>query len=931
MSTVEKKLYLLDAYALIFRAFFAFAKNPRVTSKGLDTSAIYGFTTTLMEVLEKENPSHIAVVFDTSAPTQRHIEFEAYKAHRDETPEGIKLAVPFIKKILAAFKIPSLFMDGYEADDVIGTLAKKAEKAGYEVFMMTPDKDFGQLVTANIKMLRPARAGGPAEIWGVQEVCDKFEIENVLQVIDYLGMVGDPVDNIPGLPGVGEKTAKKFLKEYGSLENLLANAHEIKGKLGEKIRENAALGILSKKLATIILDAPIDFDEQDVLREEPDLEMLQSIFEELEFRTLGRRFFQKVQPSAPIPAQLGQQMDLFAPNDAPEGGPSFHTTLRDLSNTPHFYQLIDDPIGCKALAQQLLKQTAVVFDTETTGTDALEAELVGLSFSWEPGKACYVNLPANRAACLERLEIFRPFFESNSIQKIAQNLKYDLTVLGNYGIAVQAPYFDTMIAHYLIEPDRGHGMDEMALHYLSYQPMPISALIGGKGKNQGNMRDVDPQRIAEYAGEDADITLQLQHKLAPELELTGVKAVFENIEMPLVEVLADMERTGIALDSSSLNTLSEVLQQEIVELERGVMAYAEDPAFNLNSPKQLGVLLFEKLQLIDKPKKTKTGQYATSEDILQELQGKHPVIDFILSNRQLTKLKSTYVDALPEMVRPKTGRVHTSFNQTIAATGRLSSTAPNLQNIPIRTARGREVRKAFVPRSDQHVLLAADYSQIELRIIAALSGDKNMCEAFHNGLDIHAATAAKIYHVPTENVTREQRGVAKTVNFGIIYGVSAFGLSQQTNLNRTEAKEVIDSYFETYPGVKAYMDHQIAFAREHGYVKTIMGRRRYLKDINSRNAVMRGHAERNAINAPIQGSAADLIKMAMIKIHHALKEQHLQSKMVLQVHDELVFDVYEPELATITALIVKEMQDVLDIGIPLIVETGVGKNWLEAH
>lgn len=930
MPSDNKKLYLLDAYALIFRAFFAFAKNPRVTSKGLDTSAIYGFTTTLMEVLEKENPSHIAVVFDTAAPTQRHIEFEAYKAHRDETPEGIKLAVPYIKKILEAFKIPSLFMDGYEADDIIGTLAKKAEKEGYTVFMMTPDKDFGQLVTENIKMLRPARAGGPAEIWGVQEVCDKFEIENVLQVIDYLGMVGDPVDNIPGLPGVGEKTAKKFLKEYGSLEKLIENAHEIKGKLGEKIRENAELGLLSKKLATIIIDAPIEFDEHDVLREEPNLELLQSIFEELEFRTLGRRFFQKSQPS-PV-AKPGEQMDLFGSNEATEAEtPMFLTELKDLSNTPHHYQLIDDPIGCKALVAQMCKQTQVVFDTETTGLDALEAELVGMSFSWEAGKAYYVNLPADRTASLERLELFRPFFEDEKILKIAQNLKYDLTVLANYGIALRAPYFDTMIAHYLIEPDRGHGMDEMALHYLNYQPMPITALIGGKGKNQSNMREVAKEHITEYAGEDADITLQLYQKLAPELKKTEVQNVFEQIEMPLVEVLATMERAGIALDSAALQAQSEILQEEITELERLVMTYAEDPDFNLNSPKQLGVLLFEKLKLVDKPKKTKTGQYATSEDILQELQGKHPVIDSILTNRQLTKLKSTYVDALPTMVKSETGRVHTSFNQTIAATGRLSSTAPNLQNIPIRTARGREVRKAFIPGGPENILMAADYSQIELRIIAALSGDANMVEAFQKGMDIHAATAAKIYHTTPDAVTREQRSVAKTVNFGIIYGVSAFGLSQQTNLNRTEAKEVIDSYFATYPGVKNYMDQQIAFAREHGFVKTIMGRRRYLKDINSRNAVMRGHAERNAINAPIQGSAADLIKLAMIKIHHTLQSQKLQSKMVLQVHDELVFDVYKPELETLRSLIVEQMQGVWDIGVPLIVETGVGNNWLEAH
>jgi DNA polymerase I len=929
---MKGKLFLLDAYALIFRAYFAFAKNPRLTSGGLDTSAIFGFTTTLMEVLEKEKPTHIAVVFDTDKPTERHLTFEAYKANRDETPEGIKIAVPYIKRILEAFRIPSLFKDGFEADDVIGTLAKKAEKEGFEVYMMTPDKDFGQLVTEHIKIFKPARGGGPAEVLGVAEVCDRFEIDRVEQVIDYLGMVGDAVDNIPGLPGVGDKTAKKFLKEFGSLEALLENAHTIKGKLGEKIREHEAQGLLSKQLATIIIDVPIAFEPEALVLEEPNLEEMKTIFEELEFRTLGKRFFER-NVERNTPAAEGTQLGLF---DAPHNSNTNESNeltinaLRTIADTEHHYQLIADEMGCKMLVKQLLKQTSVVFDTETTGLDPISAELVGISFSWNPGKAYYVHLPQTKSECLEWLKILEPFFNHHEIEKVAQNLKYDLAILRSYNISIGGPTFDTMLAHYLIEPDRGHGMDEMAAHYLNYQPVPITALIGNKGKGQGNMRQVAPEKIAEYAGEDADITLQLKLILENGLEESDVRSVFDSIEMPLIPVLEKMERNGIRLDSKALKTLSATLESEIATLENSVMAFA-DEGFNLNSPKQLGVLLFEKLKLVDKPKKTKTGQYATSEDILTSLIGKHEIIDYILTHRQLVKLKSTYVDALPELVRPDTGRIHTTFNQAIAATGRLSSTAPNLQNIPIRTARGREVRKAFIAGSDQHVILAADYSQIELRIIAALSGDEAMCTAFQSGLDIHAATAAKIFQTPVEEVTRIQRGVAKTVNFGIIYGVSAFGLSQQTDLSRTEAKEVIDSYFVTYPGIKKYMEQQIAFARTHGYVKTIMGRRRYLRDITSRNAVIRGHAERNAINAPIQGSAADIIKLAMIHIHEALQTNNLKSQMLLQVHDELVFDAYLPELEQLKDLIIDKMQHVVDIGIPLIVETGTGKNWLEAH
>ncbi|MDX5426820.1 MAG: DNA polymerase I [Bacteroidota bacterium] len=940
MDQDDKRLFLLDAYALIFRSYFAFARNPRITSKGMDTSAIFGFTTTLLEVLEKENPTHIAVVFDTAAPTQRHEDYKEYKANRAETPEAIKIAVPYIQKILDGFRIPHFGIDGYEADDVIGTLAKKAEKEGYVTYMMTPDKDFGQLVTENIKMYRPGRQGNPAEVWGPKEVCDRFKIQRVEQVIDLLGMMGDSVDNIPGLPGVGEKTAQKLLAEYDSLEGVLEHADEIKGKLGEKIRDNAQQGVMSKQLATIITDVPVKFDEKDLTREEANMELIHQIFEDLEFRTLGKRVFQQgvgLTEAGKEKIEEGQQMDLFSTpsvssnNDGEKSSaaPSANG-YKTIENTDHLYQLINDPQGCKMLVKKLLGQKSVAWDTETTSLDAMEAELVGMSFSYQPGKAYYVNFPEKYEDQKDWLGFFSDFFGSEEIEKVGQNLKYDITVLEKYGMEVKGPLFDTMLAHYLIEPDMRHNMDVLAESYLGYRTVPIEDLIGKKGKNQGNMRDVDPTKVAEYAGEDADITLQLKNDFSPKLEETGVKKVFHEIEAPLIPVLADMEVEGVRLDKGSLSQLSDELARDIEKLEKTIYEDAGE-TFNVSSPKQLGDILFDKLKLVDKPKKTKTGQYSTSEDILEDLRDAHPIVSHILDYRQMVKLKSTYVDALPALINPRTGRIHTTFNQTVAATGRLSSTNPNLQNIPIRTERGREVRKAFIPRDEEHVLLAADYSQIELRIIAALSKDEAMMDAFRHGEDIHAATAAKVFGVPLDEVTREQRGNAKTVNFGIIYGVSAFGLSQQTNLSRTEAKEVIESYFKTYPGIKKYIDNQIKKAREQGYVETVMGRRRYLKDINSRNPVVRGHSERNAINAPIQGSAADIIKLAMIRIHDRLRKEGLQSKMVLQVHDELVFDARKDELDIIRPMIQEEMEGAVKLDVPLEVEIGEGNNWLEAH
>lgn len=936
-----KKLFLLDAYALIFRGYYAFIKNPRINSKGLNTSAIMGFMNSLLEVIRREKPDYLAVAFDKGGSTFRLEMFEAYKANRDETPEAIKIAVPYIHQLLQSMQIPIIEKEGYEADDLIGTLAKQAEKEGYQVYMVTPDKDFAQLVSENIFVYRPARMGNDIEIWGVEEVKQKFEIERPEQVIDFLGMMGDAVDNIPGLPGVGEKTAKKLLAEFGSMENLLENTHQLKGAIKDKIEANKEQGLLSKKLATILLDCPVTFDAKDYELSVPDFEQTHALFDELEFRQMRTQFdklFGNGNANANTTSSsnttnpkstASDQLDMFG--SASEESTVVTSNYQTLANTPHHYQVVQGNLALDLLVQQLLQQTEVCFDTETTSLETLEASLVGLAFSYEKGKGFYVPCPDNREATISILEKLKPFFNSTSILKIGQNLKYDTKVLQQYGTTVQAPMFDTMIAHYLINPDMRHNMDVLAETYLKYQPVSITELIGKKGKNQGNMQEVALEEVKEYAVEDADITLQLKQHFAPVLKQTNTEVLFQEIEMPLMQVLAAMESEGIRLDTAYLQSLSADLSNDIQQLEKGIYEQA-GKAFNLASPKQLGEILFDHLQIGgNKIKKTKTGQYATGEDILTELAKNHPFVQQILDWRQLVKLQNTYVDALPNQVNKITGRVHTDYMQTVAATGRLSSNNPNLQNIPIRTTRGRMVRKAFVAKNDDYVLLSADYSQIELRIIASLSEEDNMIKAFQNHEDIHQSTASKVFGVPLHEVTKEQRSHAKTVNFGIIYGVSAFGLSQQTTLNRTESAALIEQYYQTYPKLKQYIQSQIAFAREHGYVQTVLGRRRYLPDIHSANAVVRGQAERNAVNAPIQGSAADIIKIAMIQIHQKMKEHALQSKMLLQVHDELVFDVYQPELETLKALIKTEMENAYTLNVPLVVDMGVGQNWLEAH
>lgn len=950
----QKRLFLLDAYALIFRGYYAFIKNPRINSKGMDTSAIMGFMNSLMDVIKREKPDHLAVAFDKGGSDYRLEMFQEYKANRDETPEAIKIAVPYIQEILKAMHIPIMELPGYEADDLIGTLAKQAEKEGFQVFMVTPDKDFAQLVSENIFMYRPARMGNDIEIWGIPEVQQKFEIERPEQVIDFLAMMGDAVDNIPGLPGVGEKTAKKFLAEYGSIENLLANTHQLKGKMKENIEANKEKGILSKKLATILLDCPVTFDATDFELSKPDVEKTDAIFQELEFRQMKAQFdkwfgsgkeYDEIDTNGngtsdsgtPMPAKKAtskktneDQFDLFGFHDEETIG-STSSGYASLENTEHFYQIVKGEMGIKLLLQNLEKQTSVCFDTETTGLDALNAELVGLAISYEKGKGFYIPFPENQEEAQHVIEKFRPFFENKNIEKIGQNLKYDLKILANYGIQVKGKLFDTMIAHYLINPDMRHNMDVLSETYLNYSPKSIETLIGKKGKNQLSMRDVPLENIKEYAVEDADITFQLKQHFQPILEKVGTKKLFDEIEIPLVQVLADMEAEGINLDVNFLRNMSVDMQKEIENFEQKIYEIAGEK-FNLASPKQLGDILFDKLKIGGaKQKKTKTGQYATGEEILSYLANEHEIVRYILEWRQMVKLQSTYIDALPNQVDAKTGRVHTDYMQTVAATGRLSSNNPNLQNIPIRTERGRQIRKAFIARDENHTLLAADYSQIELRIIAALSGEENMIKAFQNGEDIHRSTAAKVFNVALEEVTKEQRSHAKTVNFGIIYGVSAFGLSNQTNLSRSESAALIDAYYKTYPRLKAYIQEQIDFARENGYVETVLGRRRYLKDINSANAVVRGGAERNAVNAPIQGSAADIIKIAMINIHKRLKNEKWQSKMLLQVHDELVFDVHNSELETIKPLIQQEMENAFNLTVPLVVELGEGQNWLEAH
>ena len=933
----QKRLFLLDAFALIYRGYFAFAKNPRINSKGLETSAILGFTNTLIEVLRKEKPSHIAVVFDTSKPTFRHIEYKEYKAHRDAMPEGIQVAIPYIHKVLDAFKIPQLFVDGYEADDVIGTLAKKAEKEGFKTYMMTPDKDYAQLVSENIFMYKPARMGNGVEILGVPEVLEKFEIERVDQVIDYLGMMGDASDNIPGIPGVGDKTAKKFIKAYGSMEGLFENSSELKGKMKEKVEANVELGFLSKKLVTIELNSPIDFVEEDVRVEEANTEELGELFRELEFRRLltavetmyGKAHTEVLETSSPTIKSSGEsfQGDLFSTGDEEVQHVSGYRTIDD---TDHFYQLVDTEKTRKLLLEKLLKQKSVCFDTETTSLNTFEAELVGIAFSWEKSKGYYLSIPEGQAT--EILEYFKEFFHNKEIEKVGQNLKYDLKVLANSHnkLKVEGPFFDTMIAHYLISPDMRHGMDVLSETYLKYSPIPIEKLIGKKGKNQLSMRTVDLQDQTEYAVEDADVTMQLKELFVDKLKEASTFDLFKDIEIPLVQVLSAMEIEGINLDIESLAKLSVELEGDINKIVAKVYETAGEE-FNLSSPRQIGDILFGKMQLVEKAKKTKTGQYQTSEAILSKLAPKHEIVRDILEYRSLVKLKSTYVDSLPKEIQKESGRIHTSYSQTTAATGRLSSINPNLQNIPIRTEKGQLIRKAFIPRDENHVLLAADYSQIELRLIAELSKDEEMVKSFKNKEDIHAATAAKVFGVELGEVTREQRSNAKTINFGIIYGVSAFGLSEQTTLSRKESAELIESYYNTYSGLKSFMDTMVNFAREHGYVETILGRRRYLKDINSRNGMLRAAAERNAINAPIQGSAADIIKIAMINIHKRFIDEGIQSKMLLQVHDELVFDALKSEVDKITEIVKYEMENAVKTHVPLTVDVGLGDNWLEAH
>ena len=937
----QKRLFLLDAFALIFRGYYAFIKNPRINSKGMDTSAIMGFTNSLLDVIKRERPDHLAVCFDKGGSVSRNEMFSEYKANRDETPEAIKIAVPYIQEILKAMHIPVIEREGFEADDIIGTLAKQAEKEGYKVFMVTPDKDFAQLVSENIFMYRPSRMGNGIEIWGIPEVQEKFEVKNPEQVIDYLGMMGDAVDNIPGLPGVGDKTAKKFLKAYGSMEVLLENTHEIKGKLKDKIEANKELGILSKELATIILDVPVTFEAETYELSTPDNEAVEILFEELEFRRMSENFkrifaLEKSNPKSKekIIAHKrlieGEQFDLFSSPGSGNVSESSIINRKNLIEQGHFYQYVNTSVGRGLLFKELMNQKSVCFDTETTSLDALKAELVGIAFSWEPGKGYYLVLPKDKVEVLQILESFKQFFLEPFIEKIGHNLKYDLKVLRNYGVDVKAPIFDTMIAHYLVNPDMLHNLDILAETYLNYSPQSITELIGKKGKNQGSIRDVSILQQTEYAVEDTDITLQLRQHFEEEMNNANTLSLYKTVELPLVKILTDMECEGINLNVSFLEDLSKTLNIDIRQNEKAIFEAAGE-TFNLASPKQLGLILFDKLKLIDKPKKTKTGQYSTAEDVLSYLAKEHKIVSDILNWRSLQKLQNTYVEALPKEINSKTGRVHTVYNQAVASTGRLSSNSPNLQNIPIRTPRGQQVRKAFIPRDKTHVLIAADYSQIELRIIAALSKDEGMVNAFKNNEDIHCATAAKVFDVPLEQVTREQRGNAKTVNFGIIYGVSAFGLSQQTELNRTEAKELIETYYETYPKLRAYMQDQIDFARDNGYVSTVLGRRRYLKDINSQNAIVRGAAERNAVNAPIQGSAADIIKLAMISIYNRLNEEKWKSKMLLQVHDELVFDVPKDEIESLKIMVKNEMENAFKLDVPLLVDIGIGNNWLEAH
>ena len=945
METTENKLFLLDAYALIYRAFFALSKNPRMNSKGVNTSAVMGFLNSLYEILQKEKPTHIGVAFDVSGTAQRQAEYSEYKANREKMPDDLRDSIPYIIRLIEAFNIPVYGVEGYEADDVIGTLSKKAEQQGFITYMMTPDKDFGQLVTDKILLYKPAKFGEPAQVWGPKEVCERYGIQDPKQLIDILGLWGDAADNIPGIPGIGEKTAAQLVQKYGSVENLIAHADELKGKQKENVINFAEQGLMSKALATINLKVPVDFDEEELKAKEPDVPALMALFEELEFKTFAKRFLDDykkthsnvpaVETSAPKPTSLdlfsaassSAEFDLFHQGD--NSGILEFSDKDSAKTVAHDYRLVDSDADIKALVDLLSTQTQFVFDTETTNIDVYSAELVGLSFAIKAHEAWYLSMPSEREECQKKLELLRPLFENKNILKIGQNLKYDISMLAQYGISVKGPMFDTMLAHYLLEPEQRHNMDYLAEIYLNYLTIPIEDLIG-KGRQQKTMREVSVELVKEYAAEDADITLQLYEKLMPLLNENGVEKLFYEIEMPLVPVLSRMEANGVRIDTENLQQISEAFGIEIHKIEEEIYNTAGMP-FNIASPKQLGEVLFEKLRIDEKAKKTKTGQYATGEDVLQKLLHKHPIIQMILDYRSLTKLKSTYLDALPALVNPKDGLIHTSYNQAVTATGRLSSNNPNLQNIPVRTEKGREIRRAFVPRSEAYTLLAADYSQIELRIIAHLSQDPAMVNDFNLGHDIHAATAAKVFHVPMDQVTKEQRSRAKAVNFGIIYGMSAFGLAERMELSRSEAADIIKKYFEEYAGIKEYMNRSIALARERGYAETILGRRRYLRDINGANSVVRGFAERNAINAPIQGSSADMIKIAMIGIHEELERLKMQSKMILQVHDELVFDAHLDELDTLKAIVQDKMVNALPLSVPVIVEMNTGANWLEAH
>ena len=938
---MDKKLFLLDAMALIYRAYYALIRNPILTSKGKNTNAQFGFTNTLFELITKEKPTHLAVAFDTAAPTERHTDFVDYKANRLAAPEDIMLALDDIKKIIKGFNLPVIECDGFEADDVIGGLAQQAEKQGYEVYMVTPDKDFGQLVTDKIKIYKPGYQGGIVEILGAKEVCEKWNIKDVSQVIDILGLMGDAVDNIPGIPGIGEKTASKLLAEYGTLENILANAENIKGSLGEKIRAGKDLAIMSKKLATIVTNAPCEFHEEDFRIKAYNTEALKDIFTALEFKNLGRRILGE-EYTAYVVAGTVVQTDLFGnameqplpkPEDiAKQEEKPAMVVDKNINNTPHQYFAVEGEAAIKELIEKLSQQTEISFDTETTGLDANNAELVGLSFCLTPGEGYYVPCPSDIVEVSIILNYFTDLFNDESKIWVGQNIKYDLLVLKWYGVELKGKVFDTMLAHYVIESEGRRNMDMLSAQYLGYQPIAIEELIGKKGKNQGTMRDVDLEKIKEYAAEDADITLQLKNVFTPLLKKKEVEKIFQEVESPLVKVLADMEYEGVKVDMDFLNQYSKELETEAKRCEESVYSQA-GVRFNLSSPKQLGEVLFEKLQLDAKGRKTKGGQYSTGEDVLLKLSHQNKIVEDILGFRELTKLKSTYVDALPQIINKRTGRVHTSYGQAIAVTGRLSSNNPNLQNIPVRTERGREIRKAFIPRDSDHTIISADYSQIELRIVAAISGDPAMCEAFKQNKDIHTATAAKVFNVAEEDVTKEMRYKAKSVNFGIIYGQGAFGLAENIGVSRSEAKEIIDNYKKQFANIQKYMDESINFCRENGYVQTLMGRKRWLKDINSSNFTVRGYAERNAINSPIQGTAADMIKLAMIKIHNEFKKQKFRSKMVMQVHDELVFDAHKEEVETIKPIIINCMQTALQLpnDVPADAEVGVGENWLEAH